>query len=118
MVFTPENVHEDNRWVVDSWPQALQDAYYADPKVQAKESPSTWPDRLLAAGETWNQAGLDSTVVHMGNFAASVRSRQQPAENATVGHHAAAAAHMINLSVRQKRLVEWDSTRDNVRATS
>jgi len=118
VTFTPENVHEDNRWVVDSWPQALQDAYYADPKVQAKESPATWPDHLLTAGETWDQIGLDSTTVHMGNFATAVRSRQQPAENATVGHHAAAAAHMVNLSVRQKRLVEWDPARDNVRATS
>jgi predicted dehydrogenase len=118
VTFTPENVHEDNRWVVDSWPQALQDAYYADPKVQAKESPATWPDHLLAAGETWDEIGLDSTTVHMGNFASAVRSRQQPAENATVGHHAAAAAHMVNLSVRQKRLVEWDSGSDNVKATS
>jgi len=118
MTFTPENVHEDNRWVVDSWPQALQDAYYADPKVQEKESPSTWPDHLLAGGETWDQIGLDSTIVHMGNFAAAVRSRQQPAENATVGHHAAAAAHMVNISVRQKRLIEWDSARDAVKSTS
>ena len=73
---------------------------------------------MLTAGETWDQIGLDSTTVHMGNFATAVRSRQQPAENATVGHHAAAAAHMVNLSVRQKRFVEWVPARDNVRATS
>jgi predicted dehydrogenase len=114
LVFTPERVSENNRWVVSSWPQALEDAYYADPKVQAKESPDTWPNTVTAGSAAWDETGKDATVVHMGNFLASVRSRQQPAENATVGHHAAAAAHMVNISVRQKRAVRWDFTADTV----
>jgi len=114
LVFTPENVHENNRWVVSSWPQALEEAYYADPKVQASESPGTWPNTITAGSAVWDETGKDATVVHMGNFLASVRSRQQPAENATVGHHAAAAAHMVNLSVRQKRAMRWDFTADTV----
>jgi predicted dehydrogenase len=114
LVFTPENVHENNRWVVSSWPQALEEAYYADPKVQASESPDTWPNTVTAGSAVWDETGKDPTVVHMGNFLASVRSRQQPAENATVGHHAAAAAHMVNISVRQKRAVRWDFTADTV----
>jgi len=114
LVFTPENVHENNRWVVSSWPQALEEAYYADPKVQASESPGTWPNTITAGSAVWDETGKDATVVHMGNFLASVRSRQQPAENATVGHHAAAAAHMVNLSVRQKRAMRWDFTAGTV----
>lgn len=116
LVYTPENVHEDNRWVVDSWPLALEQAYYADPKVQAQESPNTWPAKVYAGGETWNEEGHESTVIHMGHFIDAVRSRQRPNEHAQIGHHAAAGAHMVNMSVRQKRLVEWDFDRDTVRA--
>ena len=38
-------------------------------------------------------------------------------EDAVVGHHAAAAAHMVNLSVRQRRLVEWDFAADTAKHT-
>jgi predicted dehydrogenase len=116
LVFTPENVHEDNRWVLDSWPQALEDAYYADPKVQKAESPDTWPSQMTPGGQSWSQGGLDTTVVHMTNFIDALRSRRQPNEHAEVGHHAAAGAHMVNMSVRQKHIVEWDFERDTVKA--
>lgn len=114
LVFTPENVHEDNRWVVGSWARPLEEAYYADPEVQARESPDMWPNRMAPGSQAWEEGGQDATVVHMGNFLASVRSRTPPAEDAVVGHHAAAAAHMVNLSVRQKRAMRWDFTGDTV----
>jgi predicted dehydrogenase len=117
LTFTPENVHEDNRWVVSSWPRDLEEAYYADPKVQAQETPSSWAPRMLPGGETWEQQGQDTDVTHLANFIAAVRSRQQPYENATVGHHAAAAAHMVNASLRQRRLVEWDFGADTMKHT-
>src|SRR5438093_552371 len=31
--FYPENVREDNRWIVESWPRGLEEAYYQDPKI-------------------------------------------------------------------------------------
>ena len=34
LTFTPEHVHEDNRWVVTSWARELEQAYYADPEGQ------------------------------------------------------------------------------------
>jgi predicted dehydrogenase len=117
LTFTPENVHEDNRWVVTSWPSELEQAYYADPKVQAQESPSTWTPRMLPAAESWHQQGQDNDLTHLGNFIKAVRSRQQPYEDAVVGHHAAAAAHMVNLAVRQRRLVEWDFAADTAKLT-
>jgi predicted dehydrogenase len=116
LVFTPENVHENNKWVVDSWPQALEDAYYADPKVQAEETPGTWAPTAYPAGEIWEEAGRESTIIHMGHFVDAVRSRQQPNEPAERGHHAAAGAHMVNLAIRGKRAVEWDFDRDIVKA--
>jgi predicted dehydrogenase len=116
LVFEPENVRENNRWVVDSWPQALEDAYYADPKVQAEESPETWAPKAYPAGETWEEAGRESSIIHIGNFVDAVRSRQQPNEPAERGHHAAAGAHMVNLAIRGKRAVEWDFEKDTVKA--
>ena len=37
VTFTPENVWEDNGWVVDSWAEQMEKAYYADPKIIAAE---------------------------------------------------------------------------------
>ena len=117
LTFTPENVHEDNRWVVTSWPRELEEAYYADPKVQAQETPESWKPRMLPGGESWEQQGHGNDVTHLANFVAAVRSRQQPYEDAIVGHHAAAAAHMVNMSLRQRRLIEWDFAADRVKST-
>jgi predicted dehydrogenase len=118
LAYTPENVRENNRWVVDSWPQALEDAYYADPKVQAAESPETWAPKTYPAGESFDEVGRDATITHVGRFVEAIRSRQAPNEPADRGHHAAAGAHMVNMSIRQQRSVEWDFDKDTVRVTS
>ena len=117
-MFTPENVRENNRWVVDSWSQALEDAYYADPKVQAAESPETWAPKTYPAGESFDEVGRDATITHIGHFVEAIRSRQVPNEPADRGHHAAAGAHMVNMSIRQQRVVDWDFDKDTVRVTS
>jgi predicted dehydrogenase len=115
--FTRENAHEDNGWIVDSWPEALQQAYYADPKVQAQETPQTWPQEMKSDGERWTEWGRDTDVVHMRNFIEAVRSRKQPAQNAEVGHHAASGAHMVNLALKRRAPVEWDFAQDRVKST-
>ena len=104
--FTPEHPVENNRWVVRSWPEALEQAYYADPKVQASESPSLQPQTTLSGGERWVSRGEDSTVSHVRAFVAAVKSRQQPVEDARFGHHAAACAHLINTSLREGRVLK------------
>lgn len=103
--FTPENPVENNRWVVRSWPEALEQAYYADPKVQASESPDLQPQTTLSGGERWISRGEDATVSHVRAFVAAVKSRTQPVEDARFGHHAAACAHLINKSIRENRVV-------------
>ena len=108
LTFTPEPARENNRWVVDSWPEALEKAYYDDPKVQAIESPSTWPGQIIAGEESWQPEGRDAGYMHIENFFASVRTRHQPVEDALFGHRAASCAHMVNQSIRDKRMVEWD----------
>ncbi|HXE79599.1 MAG TPA: Gfo/Idh/MocA family oxidoreductase, partial [Vicinamibacterales bacterium] len=113
--FTAENVREDNRWITDSWPEALQQAYHDDPDVQAKESPWTWPQRMREESERWEEIGRSTDVVHLENFVTAVRTRRQPEQDARVGHYAASGAHMVNLSLRNGTRVEWDFTRDTVK---
>jgi predicted dehydrogenase len=110
LVFYPDNSVEDNRWIVDAWAQPLEDAYYKDPKVIAAEvEPAKRPRK---PPERFQDEGPEQTVAHLGHFLDSIRSRQPYWENEVAGHHAAACAHMINLSARERRLVAWDFAKD------
>ena len=55
-------------------------------------------------------------MVHLGHWVDSLRTRQPYWEDALAGHHAAACAHMVNLSAQQRRLVEWDFSRDDIKS--
>ena len=68
VTFKPETEHEDNRWIVDSWTEALEKAYYDDPKVQASESPGMAAGHVAPGGETWHTEGRDSSFMHIQNF--------------------------------------------------
>ena len=116
LTFKPEPRREDNRWVVASWPEALERAYYADPKVQAVESPFTWEPKVTGGVETWHPEGRDDTYTHIANFFSCVRARKQPVEDALFGHRAAACAHMVNRSIRDKTFVEWDAAGERMKA--
>jgi predicted dehydrogenase len=112
--FYPEALVSDNRWIVESWPKALEDAYYRDPKVIATE---VEPAKNLKRPEPerFKDDGPDPTILHFGHFFESVRTRKPYWEDASAGHHAAACAHLINLSARERRMTEWDFTRDDIR---
>jgi len=114
--FYPEHVVEDNRWIVESWPRRLQEEYYKDPKVRRTELPETRPARVFEGAQEFRQEGPEATVLHIGHFLASIRSRKPYWQDAVAGHHAAACAHMINLSAKQQRLVAWDFDRDQIKA--
>ncbi len=110
LAFYPENAIEDNRWIVDAWAQPLEDAYYQDAKVIATEvEPAKRPRK---EPEHFKDEGPEPTVAHFGHFFDSVRSRQPYWENEVAGHHAAACAHMINLSASERRVVSWDFAKD------
>jgi predicted dehydrogenase len=106
--FDPENVTEDNRWIVESWPSALEARYWADPKVRETEMPALARPALNSGTQVFRPSGLDSTYSHMGHWLAAIRSGKPHWEDALVGHRAAACAHMVNLSVKDGRLVRWD----------
>lgn len=108
VTFTADPAGENNRWVVRSWPEPLERAYYADPQVQASESPFLARQSARAAGERWTFEGEGEDVAHVRSFVDAVRSRRQPEEDATFGHRAASCAHMINRSIREGGVVRWD----------
>lgn len=113
--FIPERLYEDNRWITASWPSALEQEYYKRPEIQKAEVPSTREPLVLPGEEVYVEEGRDATTVHFRNFFRAVRTRQQPEEDALAGHRAAACAHMVNLSIRQKRAVQWDFASENVK---
>jgi predicted dehydrogenase len=112
LIFTPEHPVENNGWIVSSWPSALESAYWADPEVQKRERPDTWPSQMQAQGETWQEVGPDSTEIHMARFFDSVRTRKPSVQDGRMGHHAAAVAHMVNASIRRQAPVRWDFAKD------
>jgi predicted dehydrogenase len=133
LTFEPEEVVEDNRWIVESWPKALEDAYYRNPNVivteiEARQELQRKKQREKEEEEKEGkedrderfrikESGPDATVAHFGHFFDSVRTRQPYWEDALAGHHAAACAHMVNLSAKERRLVEWDFARDDIRGS-
>ena len=114
--FYPEIVNEDNRWIVESWPQALEEAYYKDPKVRSEELPNTREPEVLAGEEQFREIGLEATILHFRNFFSCVKTRKQPLQDALAGHRNAACAHLINQSIRERRMVSWDVGKETAKA--
>jgi predicted dehydrogenase len=115
--FFPEHVREDNRWIVESWPQNLEDQYWKNPKVIAAELEPQWKPQLQEGGTEYTAVGQEATIIHFGHFLDSLRTRQPYWEDAAAGHHAAACAHMVNRSAKSKQQVDWDFAADDVRKT-
>jgi len=90
---------------IDSWPKAMQEAFMDEGNHRA-ESQGTGnkpaPENLEFSPKP------DATVMHLANFIDAVRTRQPSYETAEVGHHAAAAGHMVNLSYRAGKRMRWD----------
>ncbi|MGE5127151.1 MAG: Gfo/Idh/MocA family protein [Betaproteobacteria bacterium] len=112
LIFTPEHQVEGNGWIVSSWPSPLEKAYWADPAVQKREKPETWPAQMQDEGESWSEVGPDSTVIHVARFFESIRKHEPSVEDGRAGHHAAAVAHMVNESIKHKAPVAWDFEKD------
>jgi predicted dehydrogenase len=117
VILDEERIDEGgNGWVVRSWPEALEKAYYADPQIRAREVPASRRQERVPLGQRWTITGEDDLVTHVRGFLDAVRSRTPVVEDARFGHRAAATAHLINRSLREGRAIEWDRAGDNARA--
>ena len=107
MVEQAERKREGYDYSIDSWPKAMQEAFLNQGNHRA-ESEGT----VIEPPETLQFAEKpDATVLHLANFIEAVRTRQPSYETAEVGHHAAAAGHMVNLSYRSGKRMVWDASR-------
>jgi predicted dehydrogenase len=107
MVQQPEYKRENYEYSIDSWPKAMQEAFLNQDNRRAESQGGTKPApvNLDFADKP------DATVLHLANFINAVRTRQPSYETAEVGHHAAAAGHMVNLSYRTGKRMLWDATK-------
>ena len=103
-----EYKREGYEYSIDSWPKAMQDSFLNEGNHRA-ESQGTGikpePENLQFPDKP------DATVLHLANFIEAVRTRQPSYETAEVGHHAAAAGHMVNLSYRSGKRMRWDTAK-------
>ena len=113
MTFAPEHQVEGNGWIVASWPSSLEKAYWADPAVQKREMPDTWPAQMQSQGESWTRGRprLDPDPPRAASSTRCARA-SPPSRTAAPGHHAAAVAHMVNESIKRKAPVSWDFEKD------
>jgi len=109
----PENPREDYGYSIDSWPKDLQEEFMNMGNHREEAN----PPMIEEGAVTYKDHGTDSVVLHTLEFLDCVRSRKECSENAVVGHHAAAAGHMVNLSYRTGRRVVWDAASDTARVT-
>ena len=114
--FVPSRGRENNRWIVQAWPQELERQYYRDAKVRAAELPSASESQLVPQGEEYKETGRSATFQHLENFFDSVRSRKPTVQDVWAGHHAAACAHLINDSAENDRIAHWDFDRERQQA--
>lgn len=106
-----ENSREGYHYAIDSWPKSLQEEFMNIGNHRLEENPP-----IVEGGtEVYKDEGTDSVVLHTLEFLNCVRSRQECSENAVVGHHAAAAGHMVNLSYRSGKTFVWDAATDTSR---
>jgi predicted dehydrogenase len=109
---TAENSKEGYTYSIDSWPKSLQDEFMNTGEHRAEANPPIMEEGTL----TYKEQGTDTVALHLLEFLDGVRSRKECGENAVVGHHAAAAGHMINLSYRSGKRMVWDAASDTARA--
>jgi predicted dehydrogenase len=106
MVEQAEYKREVYEYSIDSWPKAMQETFLNEGNHRAE---SQGPANKPAPENLEFTNKPDATVFHLANFIDSVRSRQPGYETAEVGHHAAAAGHMVNLSYRSGKKLKWDA---------
>ncbi len=92
---------------IGDFAEATQKAILED---YARKYPRAHPEGEPAAGyeKYVAPAGYNESYDHFKNFFHSVRTRQQPVEDAAFGYRAAGAALLSNLSMDRGAIVRWD----------
>ena len=97
MTLYPEPVYSDaQRYGSLNWPKRLRDEYLKsfEGKPETQQKPQ-------------QEIRVERGPIHVAFFVDSVVNGKPSRENAEDGHLAASAAHLCNLSYREKRRAEW-----------
>jgi len=73
------------------------------------------PERKSKSLEAFKHpVGPDERFPHVRNFLDCMKSRQDPVENLTVGHHVSSVAHLGNIALRTKKKIVWDPVAEKI----
>jgi predicted dehydrogenase len=111
MTLSYETPSEGYQSQVEPWPKKLQEQFWTEGKHREESSPYVQAEGAL----NFKPSGPDAVIFHLNAFFASVRSRQEPLEDAEMGHCSAATGHMVNLSVRKGKKMDWDAASGTAR---
>jgi predicted dehydrogenase len=115
LTWFPEDPLEDYGWIVNAWPQAMQDEFIKERGIAGLGQ--TWAPGTCTTPERYQHFDIigDPTDLHVKNFIESVRTRKPSPEGAVQGHNAALGAHLANRSYREgSRKVTWDGRKASV----
>jgi predicted dehydrogenase len=94
-------------YTINTFTTAMQHEILAE--YNKKYPPTGFADEPhLASQKFMVPAGYSDSYDHFHNFFNSVRTRQQPVEDAVFGYRAAGAALLSNLSMERGQVVNWD----------
>jgi predicted dehydrogenase len=71
--------------------------------------PEPWTEALEIPGSSPEQFDL-----HVRNFLDAMKTRQKTVADAEDGHRTATACHLANISLRTKKMIEWDPEREQI----
>ena len=111
MTLAGESLKETYSYPIDSWPKAMQEQFMNEGEHLGESNRTAPLPQDLKFPDP-----MDATALHLAEFFDCVRSRKECTENAEVGHHAAAAGHMVNLSYRSGKKLYWDADKGAVKA--
>lgn len=108
-VYYPEPAAESYGYSTRSWPEKTREAFakanHVDPKtMRPLDAPKAGqPQEFRFEGDT--------TLLHLQAFYESVRSRKQPVQDVVFGSNAANVGHMVNISFKKGKPVDWDAAK-------
>ena len=72
------------------------------------------PEGKVAEPVMSRPEGPDGRPFHVRNFLDCLSTREDPAENLTIGHHVSTVAHLGNLALRTGSEIHWDAVNERV----
>jgi predicted dehydrogenase len=113
--FPQAGIDQSPSYYANSFPKRLRDEYFQKWREENAERVKEIVSETEAA-ETFKGPGYDNTRPHLEGFFEAVRTRETVFQNATFGHHAAAACHLANEAFWRGSPVMWDAASQTIKS--